>query len=253
MTGESRQALPVYLFRITPSTGATPQHPSEIGCVFIWELLKAGQVRTEVMQQQTFNQENIPFAVSQLRADKQTPALSKHFDGGQCRVFKVDFSDGESWAVRVPLFLHHASRDTVVYLIESEARILEELEKKDFWWAAKIRGCSFTFDNAVGYPFIALTWISGNQLLWSDDFPARHLRDKVLKQVAVIHTALIECTEGTGISNSSFIQRHLAYYFRRHCHRPFYQNNTEQSPPNSRGPSSRDHRTGLSRPNGDSL
>lgn len=131
------------------------------------------------MQGRNFYEENIPFAISQLRPDKQVPALSKHFDGGQCRVFKVDFADGESWAVRVPLF-HHASRETVVGLIESEARVIEELGMKGFRWVAKLRGCSLTFDNAVGYPFLALTWISGSQLLWSDDFPTRPLRDKIL-------------------------------------------------------------------------
>ncbi|KAE8353701.1 kinase-like domain-containing protein [Aspergillus coremiiformis] len=149
------------------------------------------------MQQQHFYEERIPFAISQLRSDKQVPTLTKHFDGGQCRVFKVDFVGGESWAVRVPLFVRNASQDTIIHLIGSEVRALEELEIKGFWWAAKLRGCSLTFDNAVGYPFIALTWIPGSQLSWSDDFPTRPIRDKVLSQVAAIHASLIEYTKET--------------------------------------------------------
>lgn len=147
------------------------------------------------MQQQHFDAEKLPVAVSQLRTDKQVPAISQHFDGGQCRVFKVDFVDGESWAVRVPLFVCHASQDFIIYLMESEARVLEELEIKGFRWAAKLRGRSLTFNNAVGCPFIALTWIAGSPLSWSDDFPTRPLRDKVLSQIAVIHASLIECTK----------------------------------------------------------
>ncbi|KAJ6102593.1 hypothetical protein N7486_005020 [Penicillium sp. IBT 16267x] len=156
------------------------------------------------MQQQNFYENNIPIAISQLRGDKQIPALCKHFNGGQCRVFKVNFTNGESWAVRVPLFVRHASQDTVIQLIESEARVLEELELKGFLWAAKLRGCSLTFDNAIRYPFIPLTWITGSHLSWSDEFPARPLRDKVLKQVAMIHTSLIECTKETSKSNALF-------------------------------------------------
>lgn len=183
------------------------------------------------MHQQPFFKEKIPLAISQLRTDKQIPLLNKHFDGGQCRVFKVDFVDGESWAIRVPLFVRHASRETIIHLIDSEARVLEELETKGFRWAAKLRGCSLTFDNAVGYPFLALTWISGSQLSWSDDFPTRPLRDKVLSQVAMIHASLIECTKETSRFIALFFLAHFAHYLRGQCHGPFYKNNTNQTPP----------------------
>lgn len=154
------------------------------------------------MQQQSFYEERIPIAISQLRPGHQVPTLNGHFDGGQCRVFKVDFADGESWAVRVPLFLRHASREFIIYLVEREADVLEELERKGFRWVAKLRGHSPTFDNAVGYPFIAFSWTPGRQLSWLDDFPPRPIRDKVLSQVAVIHASLIECTKESSMSDA---------------------------------------------------
>lgn len=154
------------------------------------------------MQQNSFYEKTIPIAISQLRRDRQIPILRQYLDGGQCRVFQVTFTDSESWAVRVPLFVRQAPQDTVIQLLESEARILEELELKGFSWAARLRGCSFTFDNAIRFPFIALTWIAGSQLLWSDEFPTQPFRNKILDQVATLHASLIECTKETSKFNA---------------------------------------------------
>ncbi|KAJ5674688.1 uncharacterized protein N7477_004622 [Penicillium maclennaniae] len=147
------------------------------------------------MQEQSFYENTIPIAISQLRGDKQIPTLRQYFDGGQCRVFKVTFVNGESWAVRVPLFVRHVSQDTVIQLLDSEVCLLEELGLKGFSWAPRLRGCSLTFDNAIRYPFIALTWTPGNQLSWSDEHPTQPLRKEILDQVATMHTSLIECTK----------------------------------------------------------
>ncbi|KAJ5394741.1 hypothetical protein N7509_006528 [Penicillium cosmopolitanum] len=172
-------------------------------------------IHIEIMQQQSFYENTIPIAISQLRSDKEIPTFRQYFDGGQCRVFKVTFADGESWAVRVPLFVHHASQDTVIQLLESEAHILEELEFKGFSWAARLRGRSLTFDNAIEYPFIALTWIPGSQLSWSDEIPTRTLRNKILYQVAVLHTSLIECTKETRGSSLKHFTRIIQNKTRR--------------------------------------
>ncbi|KAJ5160679.1 uncharacterized protein N7482_007683 [Penicillium canariense] len=174
-------------------------------------------ITQRVMQQHNLVEENIPAVISQLRTDHQVPVLSKCFDGGQCRVFKVDFADGDSWAVRVPLFVRNSSRETILYLVESEASIIQALETKGFQWAAKLRGCSRTFDNLVGYPFLALTWIPGSPLLWSDNFPARPLRDKVLNQVAGIHASLIECTQETRAAAIDHYTRIIHNKIRRVC------------------------------------
>ncbi|KAK2791821.1 hypothetical protein FQN52_004504 [Onygenales sp. PD_12] len=168
------------------------------------------------MAQPNFQEENLSFAISQLRSDHQVPNLRTHYDGGQCRVFRVDFMDGESWAVRVPLFVRNASREAIVGLVQCEANVLRELEIKDFRWAAKLRGCSLTFDNDVGYPFVALTWIPGSPLSWSDDVPPRTVRDKILNQMAVIHVSLIECTkENSRVTATEHFSRIIENKIRR--------------------------------------
>lgn len=201
------------------------------------------------MAQPTLREENIPFAISQIRFDHQVPTLSSHHDGGQCRVFRVNFVDGKSWAVRVPLFVRNLSRETIIDLVQCEADILRDLENKGFHWAPKLQGCSLTFDNAVGYPFIALTWIPGSPLSWSEGFPTRSFRDKILNQVAIIHVSLIECTKENSMfdffSNSLDARPAYSLSNRRHCHRAFYENHREQDPPSPQWLSSRNNRTGL--------
>jgi hypothetical protein len=116
-------------------------------------------------QEQGFHPENIPIAISHFRSDSQVPVLNeKQYDGGQCRIFKTDFPDGESWAVRIPLHVRNASREAIISLIKDEVDVLQELEMKGFRWAAKHRGSSLIFENLIGHPFIALTWIPGTQL-----------------------------------------------------------------------------------------
>lgn len=126
----------------------------------------------------------------------------------------MTFTDGESWAVRVPLFIRHASQDTVIQLLESEARIFEELELTGFSWAARLRGCSFTFENAIGSPFIALAWIPGSRLSWSGEFPTRPLRNKILDQVAMLHTSLLNVLGRPVCSMPYLFRPNLAHNFR---------------------------------------
>lgn len=111
-----------------------------------------------------------------------------------------------------PILVRDASHDTIIHLLESEARVVEELERKNFRWAAKLRGCNFTFNYAVGYPFIALTWIRASQLLWSDNSLARPLRDKVLSQIVLIHASLIESTKEPSMLNAKLTPAELSHY-----------------------------------------
>jgi len=150
----------------------------------------------------TFYPENIPLAVSAFRPDRQVPVLNQqHFDGGQCRIFKVDFSDGESWAVRIPLHLQTDSQDAIINVLRDEQVVLQEIGKTTFAWAPKLHGSSFKFDNPLGFPFLTLSWIEGSPLTWTANYPPRPVRDKVLAQIAEIQRSLIECTQD---SNSMF-------------------------------------------------
>ncbi|OAQ59494.1 phosphotransferase enzyme family domain-containing protein [Purpureocillium lilacinum] len=140
--------------------------------------------------------ENLPVAVSRLRVDGAVPTITQKLTGGQCCVFKADFLSGESWAVRVPLLV--SDRAGIRIIIQAEADLLQQLEMKGFLWAPKYQGHDASFNNDIGCPFIALAWIPGNPLSWSDDHPPRSLRDKVLSQMARIQESLIECTKQDG-------------------------------------------------------
>ncbi|KAJ5719129.1 hypothetical protein N7493_007584 [Penicillium malachiteum] len=159
------------------------------------------------MEQPTFHEKNIPLAVSQIRADGQVPTTSEQFVGINYRVFKVDFSDNESWAIRVPLVSNLSRKDWpqsfLSYMVDNEAQILKELEEKGFEWAPRYCGHDSTFDNSIGSPFIAVTWLSGNYLEWTEESPQQPLRNKILEQLAEIHISLIECTKYTGEASAT--------------------------------------------------
>jgi hypothetical protein len=150
---------------------------------------------------QTFHPENIPATISAFRPDGEVPVLNEQYmDGGECRIFKADFSDGESWSVRIPIHVQSDSQDAIIGVLRGEQNVLQEIGGTDFPWAPKHHGSSFTFDNLVGYPFIVLSWIEGSPLLWTANYPPRPVRNKILGQVAKIQMSLIECTK----ENSTF-------------------------------------------------
>jgi hypothetical protein len=149
---------------------------------------------------QSFQPDNLVFAISTFRADRKVPLLNKqHWDGGQCRIFKVDFLDGENWSVRIPVHVQSDSQDTIINVLQGEKEVLKELNREGFRWAPKYHGSSFTFDNLTGFPFMALSWIEGSPLVWSTTDPPRPIRDKVLRQVAEIQMTLIECSKENSV------------------------------------------------------
>jgi len=145
---------------------------------------------------QTFHPENIPATISDFRSDGEVPVLNKQYmDGGECRIFKADFPDGESWSVRIPIHVRSDSQDAIISILQGEQDLLQEIGATDFPWAPKHHGSSFTFENLVGYPFIVLSWIEGSPLFWTANYPLRPIRNKILGQVAKIQMSLIECTK----------------------------------------------------------
>jgi hypothetical protein len=108
----------------------------------------------------TFRPDKIAAAISTFRPDGEVPALGEQYwDGGQCRIYKVDFSNGESWSVRLPIHIQSSSQDTIIRQLQDEQDVLQELERSGFDWAPKCRGSSLTFDSLVEFPFLALSWI----------------------------------------------------------------------------------------------
>ena len=66
----------------------------------------------------TFYPEKIPATISAFRPDGEVPVLNERYiDGGECRIFKVDFSDGESWSVRIPIHVQSDSQDAILSVL----------------------------------------------------------------------------------------------------------------------------------------
>lgn len=155
---------------------------------------------------QAFYPENIPIAISAFRSDNAIPALDSHsWDGGQCRIFKAVFPDGESWSIRVPIHMRGSSQDTIISILQGEQDVLQRIKSTGFPWAPKHHGSNFTFENEVGFPFLVLSWVEGCPLRWTTSCPPRQIRDKILRQVAEIQLSLIECTKDNSKSSLSFL------------------------------------------------
>ncbi|KAI9891349.1 MAG: hypothetical protein M1814_002862 [Vezdaea aestivalis] len=166
-------------------------------------------------QKRPFSPENIPVVISHFRRDGEIPNLSREtFRGGQCHIYKVDFSDKESWAIRVPLYMT-SSEDGIISVMEDEVKTVRELESKEFTWSPRYRGSSVTFDNAVGYPFTVLSWIEGSILKWSENYPRQPVRNKILAQIAMIQVSLIQCTKEKSVSATSYCERLIENKFKR--------------------------------------
>jgi len=59
---------------------------------------------------QIFRPENIPATISAFRPDGEVLVLNKRYiDSSEYRIFKVDFSDGESWSVRILIYVQSDS------------------------------------------------------------------------------------------------------------------------------------------------
>lgn len=115
--------------------------------------------------EQNFHPENIPDVVAQFKSSGEVPVLGgNHFDGGQCRIYRVYFHDGESWAVRIPIHVRSDSHEVVIAIFRAERDVLQEISQLAFPWAPTLLGSSLTFDNLVGFPIIALSWMEGSPL-----------------------------------------------------------------------------------------
>ncbi|KAI1157441.1 hypothetical protein F5B18DRAFT_665966 [Nemania serpens] len=157
-----------------------------------------------------FEPRNIFAAIFQLGLGGESPVLEDEFRGGQCRIFKLNFRDKESLAVRVPLYMSVCSQFEKIPVVKMEVEILQMLEAKGFRWAPKCRGYSLSFDNPLKHPFIVLTWIEGSRLPWNTSFPKQPYRDGLLRQIASIQLSLIECTlENRSTTAKAYFERLL--------------------------------------------
>ncbi|KAI0397970.1 hypothetical protein F5Y17DRAFT_475786 [Xylariaceae sp. FL0594] len=147
--------------------------------------------------------------ISHVGLGGRAPVLDAEFHGGQCRVFKVSFGDGqedEDLAVRVPVVDNN--QPDIIPMVQMEVEMLQLLEAKGFGWAPRCRGYSLSFDNPIKRPFIVLGWVKGSRLSWSEEYPRQPHRDNLLAQIAAIQMSLIECTlEIRTITARDFFER----------------------------------------------
>ncbi|KAI3335902.1 hypothetical protein F4824DRAFT_136350 [Ustulina deusta] len=99
-----------------------------------------------------FEPRNIFAAIFQLGLGGESPVLEDEFRGGQCRIFKLNFRNKESLAVRVPLYMNVCSQFEKIPVVKMEVEILQMLEAKGFRWAPKCRGYSLISSKTMSSP-----------------------------------------------------------------------------------------------------
>lgn len=115
--------------------------------------------------------------------------------GKQCCVFVLSFSDGDTWAVRIPIHAQHLPPSSITYFVSEEVEILQTLQEKGFNWSPRLIAFDAGFDNLISFPYIVFSWIPGKPLQWSDSIPPeRKDRDKIIQQLMDIILELARCT-----------------------------------------------------------
>lgn len=141
-----------------------------------------------------FRPENLAAAISTLQPGSSPVVSEPYYEGKQCRVYRVDFENTGSWAVRIPVNVQATSREQLITFFRGEYDVLQEIARAGLPWTPKLQGSDLTFDNLIGLPFMAMSWIDGEPLTWTAEYPSKLIRLKLLAQIADIQIALIEAT-----------------------------------------------------------
>ncbi|OAA53293.1 sorting nexin-3 [Cordyceps fumosorosea ARSEF 2679] len=84
-----------------------------------------------------------------------------------------------------------ASAEYVRTAVRREVSILKKLESIQFQWAPRCIAFDLSFNNPIGRPFLVVTWMAGQTLIWTRDHPGPDLRARVLNQLSQIQLELI--------------------------------------------------------------
>ncbi len=77
---------------------------------------------------QTFRPEKIPTSIFDFPPYGEVPVLNKRYmNDGEFPIFKVDFSDGESWSVRIPIHVQSDSQDATISVFRVKQDVLQEI------------------------------------------------------------------------------------------------------------------------------
>ncbi|KAG8418877.1 hypothetical protein J3459_011933, partial [Metarhizium acridum] len=164
---------------------------------------------------QILDPEAICAALSDLQLGGSDPFVAGEFQGGESRIFKINFKDHPSLSLRVR-HPNQGNQEIIICHVEMETRIFRTLEAKGFSWSPRYRGASLTFDNPIRYPFLVLDWAEGFPLKWDDSSPSKPIRDAILSQIADIQLSLITCTlEHRSTTATDFFERRIKNQLRR--------------------------------------
>ncbi|KAH9883978.1 hypothetical protein F4778DRAFT_764242 [Xylariomycetidae sp. FL2044] len=166
----------------------------------------------------TLSPANVLSIASELRRDGTTGVLChgtevKPFDVGNGRIYAVRFPDDEVWAVRIPWYaVNNLKPGACGDLVQDEMDILKQLEQSGFRWSPRLIGGDTTCDNAIGYPYIVLTWIYGRPLEWASSKSSLNetRRESILRQLIDIQLELVHCTQTSSPDSSTLRYLHQA-------------------------------------------
>lgn len=113
------------------------------------------------------------------------------YQEGRCRYYKAEFASGDIWNVAVRFCSRR--RGAVSEIFEREQNMLRLMDERNVKWAPKIRGAGVSLDDDFSY--LATSWTPGECLVWNEEQPEREMRDKVMKQLALIHEDILEKTK----------------------------------------------------------
>lgn len=114
------------------------------------------------------------------------------FNGFYNLVWRVNFSDGASWALKIPCRGHEGEwSDLAAHTLTTEARVMQLLKRETTIPVPDVYAYDAAVDNALGCPFIVMTWIDAVSLdnYWDVNapFPERlnlHQKVQVLQDLA---------------------------------------------------------------------
>ncbi|KFY00197.1 hypothetical protein O988_03455 [Pseudogymnoascus sp. VKM F-3808] len=125
-------------------------------------------------------------------------SLDRPFGGSECVIVVLKDEAGSKWAVRFPLQFR-AFPGHVVRTVKKEVELRQAIEKAGIQRITKLKAISSTFDNPARFPFVVSEWAEGNQLRWTESYPALPQRNEVIRSVAQVVVDLLqvqnkECT-----------------------------------------------------------
>lgn len=115
-------------------------------------------------------------------------------------VYVVKYDDGYTCAIHVPIYTPGIPPKVLTVMTAMEVSTLKRLASHGFDWSPRVLASDTGYENALRFPHMILSCIEGKPLTWTDSFPDRSAREKVLMQLANILHELWSCTERSSMN-----------------------------------------------------